>query len=194
MRALAPEHNSTYAPIRRAALGLAPALAALALTACEYPLDACARNHTCQSGGTTDGGMATCMTSTAPTCVDATSHQDLTWIANNIFANQCTFSGCHNGSSTPAGKVDLRPSMAFNHLVNFTSILQPSRKLVVAGDPKSSYLEVMLGIIPPADATPPASPPRADVGYMPQESGGILLCCQKLMAIDQWIAAGAMNN
>jgi hypothetical protein len=133
------------------------------------------------------------MTLTVPSCTEATSHMDLTWIANNIFAHQCTSSsGCHNGANTRAGMVDLRPGMAFNHLVNFTSMLEPSRKLVVAGDPKSSYLEVMLGIIPPTDATPPASPPRSEVGLMPQDSG--ILCCQKLVAIDQWIAAGAMNN
>jgi len=29
---------------------------------------------------------------------------------------------------------------------------------------------------------------------MPQTNGGMLLCCQKLEAIQRWITAGAMNN
>ena len=164
-----------------------------ALAACSEPLDACAKNHTCQ--GNPDAGSGSgmmCQTETVQACVDATMHSDLTWIQANIFTPQCTFAGCHNGAATPAGMVDLRSGMAFSHLVNFTSLLEPSRKLVVAGDPKSSYLEVMLDVIPPASATPPASPPRADVGYMPQSAG--ILCCQKLGAIDRWISAGAMNN
>jgi hypothetical protein len=170
------------------------ALAVFALTACEYPLDECARSHTCQSGRTTDSGTGTCAMSTSQACMDATAHSDLTWIQANIFEKQCTFSGCHNGAATLAGKVDLRSGMAYAHLVGFTSVLDPTRKLVVAGDPKSSYLEVMLGIIQPVSATPPSAPPRSDVGYMPQSNGGNLLCCQKLAAIDRWIAAGAMNN
>jgi hypothetical protein len=170
------------------------AVAVLALSACEYPLDECARNHTCQSGRAADGGTGMCAMSTSQACMDATAHSDLTWIQANIFDKQCTFSGCHNGANTPAGKVDLRSGMAYAHLVNFTSVLDPSRKVVVAGDPKSSFVEVMLGIIAPSAATPPSAPPRSDVGYMPQDNGGNLLCCQKLGAIDRWIAAGAMNN
>jgi hypothetical protein len=52
----------------------------------------------------------------------------------------------------------------------------------------------MLGIIDPGTATPPGSPPRSDVGYMPQDNGGDVLCCQKLQAVDRWISMGAMNN
>jgi hypothetical protein len=171
-------------------------LAVLAVAGCQYDLDACARSHTCQppindAGGS---GMPVCAMSTSTACMDATTHMDLTWIQANVFDKQCTFSGCHNGASTAAGKVDLRDNMSYAHLVGYTSALDNSRKLVVAGDPKSSYLEVMLGVIKPSDATPPASPPRADVGYMPQDNGNQLLCCQKLDAIDRWISAGAMNN
>ena len=176
-------------------LVLVVALAALAgLVSCEYDLDACARDHTCQALATGDGGAVTCEMSTAQSCVAATSHQELSWIQTNIFNGQCTFSGCHNGGATPQGMVDLTMSNSYAHLVNYTSILEPSRQLVVASDPKSSYLEVMLGIITPDQATPPASPPRSDVGYMPQDNGGALLCCQKLQAIDRWISMGAMNN
>jgi hypothetical protein len=170
--------------------------ALLALPACQEPLDACAKNHTCQmtADSGSGSGQPMCSNASSMACMDATTHMDLTWIQTNVFNVQCTFSGCHNGAATPAGMVDMRSGMAYSHLVNFTSVLEPSRKLIVPGDPKSSYLEVMLGIINPADATPPTTPPRADVGYMPQSNGGALLCCQKLMAIDRWISAGAMNN
>jgi len=170
-------------------------LAALAaLAGCEYDLDACARDHTCQQLSTGDGGTVTCEMSTAQSCVAATSHQELSWIQTNIFNGQCTFSGCHNGGATPQGMVDLTMNQSYSHLVSFTSILEPTRTLVVPSDPKSSYLEVMLGIIAPGDATPPATPPRSDVGYMPEDNGGSLLCCQKLDAVDRWIMMGAMNN
>jgi hypothetical protein len=155
--------------------------------ACRINLDGSAS----QSDAPTSG---VCTMGASQACMDAVNNQSLTWIQANIFDKQCTFSGCHNGAATPAGKVDLRAGMSYAHLVGFSSVLDSSRKLVVAGDPKSSYMEVMLGIIKPADATPPASPPRADVGFMPEDNGGALLCCQKLGAIDRWISAGAMNN
>lgn len=165
--------------------------ALLLVAACKIDLDHA--NHMTSDSGSGSGGPM-CMTSTAAACMDATTHSDFTWIQTNVLTPQCTFSGCHDGASTPAGMVNMKAGMAYSHLVGYTSILDSSRKLVVAGDPKSSYLEVMLGIIKPADATPPASPPPGSVGYMPQSNGGNLLCCQKLDAIDRWIAAGAMNN
>jgi hypothetical protein len=173
----------------------AAAIALLGLASCQYDLDACARDHTCHA--TADApppGGPTCEMGTTASCMNAVGQSSLTWIQTNIFTPQCTFSGCHNGATTTAGKVDLRMGKAYTHLVGFASALDTSRKLVVASDPKSSYLELMMGIIKPLDATPPASPPRADVGYMPEDNGGNLLCCQKLDAIDRWISAGAMNN
>jgi len=41
---------------------------------------------------------------------------------------------------------------------------------------------------------PPAMPPPPTIGFMPQNSGGQLLCSQKLEAIERWIAMGALNN
>ena len=169
-------------------------IALASLSGCEYDLDSCARSHTCTAYNTGDGGTLTCEMSTAQSCVEATSHQELSWIQTNIFNGQCTFSGCHNGGKTPQGKVDLTTGKSYAHLVGVASTLEPTRQLVVASDPKSSYFEVMLGVIAPADATPPASAPRSDVGYMPQDNGGSLLCCQKLQAIDRWIMMGAMDN
>ena len=127
-----------------------------------------------------------CQMSTAASCVDATGHTDLTWIHANVFTKQCTFSGCHNGDNTKQGKIDLRAGHSFATLVNGDSALMSGAKLVVPGDPNSSYLEVMLGTVPGTiDRT---------VGLMPQNTGGSLLCCQKLDAIKGWIAAGAPNN
>src|SRR5258705_3752280 len=82
-------------------------------------------------------------------CQDATMHSDLTWIEANIFVKQCAFSGCHNGGATLAGHVDLRAGMSHDHLVNFPSQLDPSRMLVVPGDPAKSYLLVMIGQMDP---------------------------------------------
>lgn len=169
-------------------------VALVALAACRIDLDHASHAPSDGSRGDAGSGGPTCMQSTASACTMAVGHSDLTWIQTNVFSPQCTFSGCHNGAATPAGMVDLRQGNAYAHLVNFTSVLDPSRKLVVAGDVNSSYLAVMLGIIKPSDATPPSGPPRSDVGYMPQSNGGNLLCCQKLDAIKAWIAAGAPNN
>jgi hypothetical protein len=71
-------------------------------------------------------------------------------------------------------------------LVNGDSALMAGSKLVVPGDPTTSYLEVMLG------SQPGTIDPM--VGLMPQDNGNQLLCCQKLDAIERWIMDGAMNN
>jgi hypothetical protein len=170
----------------RSAPVLRAGLRALLVVGCRIDLD-----HA-DTPGPDAGGGATCATSTASSCMDAVGHSDLTWIQDNILTPQCTFSGCHNGASTPAGMIDLRGGMAYAHLVGAASALEPTRKLVVAGNPAQSYLEVMLGTIAPEAADPPADPIRSDVGTMPMSAG--LLCCQKLDAVDRWIAAGAMND
>jgi hypothetical protein len=141
-----------------------------------------------------DAQATTCVMTTSAPCMDAVTHSDLTWIQANVFGKQCVFSGCHNGGNTDAGKIDLRPMQSYNHLVNTTSNLDMTRKLVVPGSTKKSYLSVMLGIIHPEMADPPAAPIKESVGLMPQDNGGSLLCCQKLEAIDRWITAGALNN
>jgi hypothetical protein len=52
----------------------------------------------------------------------------------------------------------------------------------------------MLRHVTPEMADPPVGEPPDDVGYMPQNAGGAVLCCQKLEAIQRWIEAGAQNN
>src|SRR5262245_2498741 len=115
------------------------------------------------------------VSTTSQPCLDSTSHSDLAWIETKIFAAHCNFSGCHNGTDTPPGKVDLRPGMSRAHLVNFASVIDPSRKLVVPSDIEASYLMLMVGDVPAGMADPPGTVPSA--GLMPQNSTP--LCCQK---------------
>ena len=127
-------------------------------------------------------------------CQEATTYQNLANIEDKIFKTSCIFSGCHNGANTDAGKVDLRSGMAHDHLVNFDSIVENGRKLVVAGDPAASYMMVMIGQIDPGSASPPTTAPPTTIGLMPQNTGGMLLCQQKRDAIERWIMAGAAND
>jgi hypothetical protein len=139
----------------------------------------------------------TCVVSTtSQPCLDAVNQNPvtLTWIEKNIFGTSCVFSGCHNGDPSLQGKVDLRAGKSYAHLVDYTSTLDPTRKLVVASDVQSSYLMLMLHDFSPDMATPAGGAPPADIGYMPQGTGGMPLCCQKLDALERWIQAGAPSN
>ncbi|MGH2931077.1 MAG: hypothetical protein ACRDL8_22930, partial [Solirubrobacteraceae bacterium] len=141
---------------------------------CRIDLD---HTKTTDAAVANDSGML-CQNGTVAACMEAPNHSDLTWIQQNVITPKCTFSGCHNGESTPQGEVDLRAGMAQAHLVGFTSMLEPSRKLVVAGQPTQSYLDVMIGNIQPGQADPPAVPIRSDIGLMPMSAG--VMCCQEL--------------
>ncbi|MDQ3368663.1 MAG: hypothetical protein M3680_24810 [Myxococcota bacterium] len=133
------------------------------------------------------------LTTTAP-CMEADNHSDLAWIEANVFASSCAFSGCHNGAATAAGRINLKAGMSHAALVDVDSVIEPGRKLVVAGQPRQSYLMMMVQHVAPAEMDPPASEPPGEVGYMPQNAGGAVLCCQKLDALDRWITAGALND
>jgi hypothetical protein len=130
------------------------------------------------------------MTTTA--CVGAVGHSDFKWLQTNVFTPNCALAaGCHNGGNDTAGRTDLREGQAYAHLVNFSSALEPSRKLVIPGDKFQSYLMLMVGDFPPGDADPAGTAPAG--GYMPKGvSGG--LCCQKLDVLEQWVADGAQND
>lgn len=141
--------------------------------------------------GDSTGRQCTVSTTSAP-CMAATMQNPptLTWIQQNIFTVSCNFSGCHS-SASDAGKLDLKTS-PHDHLIGVSSMVDPTRKLVVPNDVKGSYLMLMVRDVPPAMATPPANAPPGSVGYMPQ--GSSTLCCQKLDALERWIEAGAPNN
>src|SRR4051812_48050633 len=113
-------------------------IALLFATACKIDLDHAPKQS----------GEPMCTDSTSNACMDAVNHQELTWIQQNVLTPQCTFSGCHNGENTKQGKIDLRDGHSFATLVNGDSALVSGAKLVVPGDPTTSYLEVMLGTQP----------------------------------------------
>jgi hypothetical protein len=150
----------------------------------------------CGGGGgeSIDASGRACTTSTVAACTEAESHSDLAWIEANVFSKSCAFSGCHNATATAAGRIDLKnPGMSHAALVGRDSAIAQGTKLVVPGQPKQSYLLVMLQAFPPSELEPtPVAPPPSDIGYMPQNAPA--LCCQKIDAVERWIAAGASNN
>lgn len=160
-----------------------------------FALIACSALIACGGGGGGDDDDDTGVDApVSPACQEATTYQNLANVEDKIFRGSCIFSGCHNGDSTDAGRIDLRSGMAHDAIVGVASEVEAGRTLVVPGDPGKSFLLVMIGQIPPEEADPPASPPPPDIGFMPQGTGGILLCPEKRAAIERWIAAGAAND
>jgi hypothetical protein len=136
-------------------------------------------------GGATAPTIDAAPDAISPACLAAETHQDLPWIEANVFATSCATATCHDGTAvSPATKIDLHPGKSRASLLGVTSILEPTRTLVVAGDPTSSYLMVMLGSVP--------GPISFEIGTMPMN--GYLLCLPKRDAIARWIAAGAAAN
>jgi hypothetical protein len=164
------------------------AVVAILLVGCRISLSNEAGNEVASDG---NGGRACTVSTTSPQCLDATTHSDLAWIEANVFVGGCNFSGCHNGSAGNDSTLNLTPGVSAAHLVNFTSRIDPTRKLVVPNNVSASYLMLMLGDVPPAMASPAASG-LPSAGRMPQ--GLPILCCQKLDAIERWINAGAPTN
>ncbi len=132
------------------------------------------------------------MTSSA--CVEAATASDFTFIKAKIFDVNCFGQACHEAAGTAKlhFSKDVAQADAYTNLMNYQSTVDPKYQVVVPGDPAASYMDLMIQKIPPRQMTPPASPPPANIGYMPQANP--TLCCQKLDAIDRWIAAGAMND
>jgi hypothetical protein len=163
-------------------------LVTLALSGCRTSLED-------EPDADTSGGRL-CKPATTAECTMAATQSSLAWIETNVFAKSCAFSGCHNGAATVAGRIDLKTAGASHaDLVGVDSVVEPGRKLVVAGAPKQSYLMMMMRHFPPEEMEPmPVAAPPSDIGFMPQNAGGAVLCCQKLDAIDRWITAGAMND
>ena len=142
-------------------------------------------------GGSSSTGVDA---ATSAACVEATTYSNLANIESKIFMASCTFSGCHNGAATTAGRLNLKTGMAHATLVDVDSKLDPAFKMVVPGNAAKSYLLVMLGQIAPQDADPATTPPSSAIGLMPQGTGGALLCPEKRAAIERWIVAGAAND
>jgi hypothetical protein len=143
-----------------------------------------------ENDATPDSGAGRqCTISTSQPCMDAVTHSDLAWIESKIFVASCNFSGCHS-SATDLGKLDLSAGKSHDHLVGASSLLDPTRKIVVPNDLNASYLMLMLRDISPDMASPPGTAPAN--GFMPK--GSATLCCQKLDAVERWINAGAPST
>ncbi len=146
-----------------------------------------------------DLATRSCKIGTVAACLEAENHSDLAWIEANVF-NKCTFSGCHNGAMTDAGRLDLSAGKSHQSMINVDSeiasgpMLSGKAKIVTPGSPNQSYLLVMLRQITPAQHDPPLEEPPKDVGYMPQNAGGAVTCCQKLDAVTRWVQEGAQAN
>lgn len=175
----------------RAAVGMV-----LLVGACKYDLDHAAYGDAAQA--------RLCKPSTSTqSCLDADAHSDFTFIYTSTIKPKCVFSGCHDGSTAMssmkgAGRLDFKTqTSAYTGLVGNASLDDPTRTIVVAGNPNQSLLMVMMGAIKPSEADPPLDAIPKDemgniVGTMPQ--GSPVICCQKLDSIERWISAGATND
>ena len=140
------------------------------------------------------GGRACKVSTTVAACMQAETTQDLPWSEATICKPHCAVSGGHNAAATTAGRIDmLNPGMSHDDLVNQDSMIAAGRKLVVPGKPKESYLLMMMQQFKPTEMEPtPVAAPPGDIGFMPQGTDNVPLCCQKLDAVERWITAGAM--
>jgi hypothetical protein len=112
-------------------------------------------------------------------CEQAASHDDLTFIQDNVFTTTCAVAHCH-ASDSQAGGLILSQGMARDELVNRASELASGWTRVVPGDPTHSYLMVAIG---------GQDGPLPNGVMMP--AGAPMLCAQEIGAIQRWIAAGA---
>ncbi len=92
-----------------------------------------------------------------------------------------SFASCHS-SVGKAGGCDLSPMKAYGALVGTESVQAPGKTLVVAGDPDASFLVAKLrGHLEEGegDRMPLGNPPLSEA---------------QILAIEAWIAAGALND
>ncbi|HEY0254244.1 MAG TPA: hypothetical protein VGC41_22100 [Kofleriaceae bacterium] len=177
----------------RRAHALCPIVLLGALFGCRHSLD----DHEYQDAAPI-GRLCTNQASSVSSCAAAVGHAELGYIQSNIITPKCSaFSSCH-GSVSTQDMLDLSQASGTLGMVDATAILDPSRKLVVAGDINKSFLSVMIGAIKPDEADPPLaaipdSPSTGkEVGTMPQDNP--VMCCEKIDAVTAWIMAGAPNN
>lgn len=101
-------------------------------------------------------------------------------------------------SATSSGVLDLGAANAYTSLMGpngtggVKSNIDPTRDLIVAGQPKQSYFFFLIHGVTASEGMPAFTDPPDDVGFMPMNNNPI--CCQKIDAIDRWITAGAKND
>lgn len=121
----------------------------------------------------------------SPSCLEAENHSDLPWIQENIFQRSCAnFSSCHQGRALDAAGLNLETGNSRAAMVDVDSTLFPQFKLVAPGQPRDSYLMIILGHYPDLMQFI-----DSDAGTMPYNSP--LLCQPKREAVERWIMAGA---
>jgi hypothetical protein len=119
-----------------------------------------------------------------PFCAEATLHDDLPWLQENIFTPSCSrFGVCHQRDSQgrlprEAGHLTLEDGETFAQLVDVDSDLFPEYKRVVPGDPAASYLMIILGS---------EDGPLKETGTMPYQNP--LLCQEERDAVARWITS-----
>jgi hypothetical protein len=121
----------------------------------------------------------------SPSCLEATEHDDFTWIQANIFEKSCMFSSCHD-ADMPAGRLTLTKELAYAELMDVDSTQEVGKKRVVANSCENSYLYQKITNTNIAAGKKPMPPPTGGV-WTP-------LCVEKQQAICDWIMAGAPNN
>ncbi len=100
-----------------------------------------------------------------------------------IFTGNCTFSGCHGGSS-PAQGMNLGAGQAFSSVVNVPAIELPSMNRVTPNQPDDSYL---VHKVQGTHLAAGGSGSRMPLGRSPLSQSDIDL-------IRAWIQAGAQPN
>jgi hypothetical protein len=106
----------------------------------------------------------------------------LTSIQVNIFTPSCAnFSPCHD-SSSPAGALDLTEGVSHAQLVGREATMDPSRMLVIPGDPDESFLiQKLRGELAESQGV------RMPFGNPP-------LPADQVSIIEEWVARGAAND
>jgi hypothetical protein len=121
----------------------------------------------------------------SPTCIEAMTHSDLTWIQDRIFSISCAgANACHKGAAADAAGLSLERGQSHRQTVDIDTKAFPAFKRVVATNPAQSYLMIAVGQYP--------GPIDPDVGTMPYNNP--LLCKEKRDAIERWIVAGALDE
>jgi hypothetical protein len=152
------------------------------------------------------GSMRACKVSQATVCQTAEAEQrsDFAWLQQNMFSTNCSGDDCHGegvGGQPPGGKLVFATGFAYKSLLGkeptdpgpaplVATEFDPNHKLVEPGVPNASYMLFLLRHYRTTDASPAFVEPPDDIGYMPQSNS--TLCCQKLDAVERWIAAGAL--
>ena len=95
-------------------------------------------------------------------------------LSENVFSKSCAFSSCHSSAASASAGLKLHDEDALLDMIDKTSVQDPDKKLIVPGDPSSSYLiDKMRGMNLSAgtDSMPPGS----------------TLCESKIAIVEAWI-------